>query len=111
MKTTGLNFGQVMDLLRKGCYCARERWNGKHPERGKFIYYVPGSTFEVNRPPLLGIYKAGKIVDYKPHIDIQTVDVDSGRVQCMPWHASQEDLLAEDWELIDTPYDEEAIKD
>jgi hypothetical protein len=38
----------------------------------------------------------GQSVDYRPHIDIMTVQ---GSV--VPWIASQSDLLAEDWTVVD----------
>jgi len=57
-----------------------------------FLFLVPGSTFEVHRPPLLGIYPAGTQINYQPHIDIKTAD---GRI--VPWVAAQSDLLGEDW--------------
>lgn len=69
-----------------------EGWNGK----GMFLFLVPSSQFEVNRAPLLGIYPAGTIIDYQPHVDMRTAN---GRI--VPWICSQSDLLATDWELAD----------
>ncbi len=66
-----------------------EGWNGK----GMFLFLVPGSQFEVNRAPLLGIYPAGSVIDYQPHVDMRTAN---GRI--VPWICSQSDLLATDWE-------------
>lgn len=90
-KATGLTFGVALELLKQNRRVARAGWNGK----GMFIFLVPGSTFEVNRPPLLGIYPEGTVIDYCSHIDMRTVD---GKI--VPWLASQTDVLAEDWELI-----------
>lgn len=84
----GMTFGQALELLKAGGRVARAGWNGK----GMFIFLVPGSTFKVNRPPLLGIYPEGTEVNYCPHIDMKTAD---GKV--VPWLASQTDVLAEDW--------------
>ena len=67
----------------------RVGWNGK----GMFIFLVPGSTFIVNRPPLLGIYPEGTQIKYHAHIDMKTADD-----QVVPWLASQTDVLAEDWQ-------------
>lgn len=86
-----LNFGDALAQLKKGERVAREGWNGK----GMFLFLVNGSTFTVNRPPLLGIYKEGKEINYRSHIDMKTVD---GSV--VPWVASQTDLLAEDWIVV-----------
>jgi hypothetical protein len=56
---------------------------------------VPGSTFKVNRPPLLGIYEDGTEINYHAHIDMKTAQGD-----IVPWLASQTDMLAEDWEVL-----------
>lgn len=82
-------FSTALDMVKSGKRVARSGWNGK----GMFIFLVPGSTFEVNRPPLLGIYPPGTKINYHPHIDMRTAD---GTI--VPWLASQTDLLASDWE-------------
>jgi hypothetical protein len=81
-------FGSALDTLKAGYQVAREGWNGK----GMFLFLVPESTFEVNRPPLLGIYPKGTVVNYHAHIDMRTA---TGEI--IPWLASQTDLLADDW--------------
>ena len=83
-----MNFGSALQALENGQKVAREGWNG----RGMFIFLVPGSRFEVNRPPLLGIYPEGTEINYCPHVDMKTAD---GKV--VPWLCSQTDMLAEDW--------------
>ena len=88
--TPKMTFGEALDAIKGGARVCRRGWNGK----GMFIFLVPGSTFEVNRPPLLGIYLPGTIITYLPHIDMRTAD---GTV--VPWLASQTDLLATDWEF------------
>jgi hypothetical protein len=86
-----MNFGDAIAALKKGDKVARDGWNGK----GMFLFLVPGSTFQVNRPPLLGIYPDGTEIQYHAHIDMKTAQ---GCV--VPWVASQSDILAEDWELV-----------
>lgn len=87
-----MNFGQALATLKTGGKVARQGWNGK----GMFLFLVPGSTFTVNRAPLLGIYPEGTQVNYCPHIDMKTADD-----KVVPWLASQTDVLAEDWiELV-----------
>ena len=83
-----MNFGQALEELESGGQVAREGWNGKN----MFLFLVPGSTFVVNRPPLLGIYQEGDIIEYQAHIDMKTAD---GKI--VPWVASQSDVLAKDW--------------
>ena len=83
-----MNFGDAIQSLKQGNKVARQGWNGK----GMFLFLVPGSTFKVNRPPLLGIYGEGTEINYHPHIDMKTADD-----KIVPWLASQTDVLAEDW--------------
>lgn len=86
------DFGQALVYLKKGNKVARQNWNGK----GMFIFLVEGSTFQVSRPPLLGIYPEGTTINYHAHIDMKTAD---GII--VPWLASQTDMLAEDWNLVE----------
>lgn len=87
-----MTFGEALALLKSGHKVARDGWNGK----GMFLFLVAGSRFQVNRAPLLGIYPEGTTIDYRPHIDMRTAD---GSI-CV-WTASQSDLLAGDWHLVD----------
>ena len=87
-----LNFGDALHMLKLGKKVARAGWNGK----GMFLFIVPGSTFKVSRPPLLGIYPEGTEINYCPHIDMKTAD---GKV--VPWLCSQTDALAEDWQVVE----------
>ena len=86
-----LSFSAALELVKAGNKVAREGWNGK----GMFIFLVPGSTFLVNRPPLLGIYPEGTTINYHAHVDMKTADG-----QIVPWLCSQTDLLAEDWNIV-----------
>jgi hypothetical protein len=88
----GLTFGLAIEALKLGKRVARAGWNG----RGMFLFLVPGSTFQVNRPPLLGIYPEGTAINYCPHIDMKTADE-----KVVPWLASQTDVLAEDWQIME----------
>lgn len=85
-------FGEALSLLKSGHKVSRAGWNGK----GMFIFLVPGSTFNVSRPPLLGIYPEGTEIRYHAHVDMKTAD---GMV--VPWLCSQTDLLAEDWAVVE----------
>lgn len=94
-----MTFGEALAALKEGKRVKREGWNGK----GMFLFLVPGSTFQVSRAPLLGIYPAGTTINYHAHIDMKTA-----QDTVVPWLASQTDVLAEDWCLL---YDEaEALK-
>lgn len=86
------NFSEALTAIKNGHRCARAGWNG--PDQ--FVFLVPGSTFEVNRPPLLGIYPEGTEINYHPHIDMR-----NAQGVIVPWLASQGDLLAEDWYILE----------
>ena len=83
-----MNFGQAIEVLKTGNKVTRVGWNGKD----MFLFLVQGSQFKVYRPPLCGIYPEGTEINYRPHIDMKTVN---GEI--VPWVASQSDLLEEDW--------------
>lgn len=85
------NIGWAVEQMRQGNKVCRDGWN----EKGMFLFLVPGSTFKVNRPPLLGIYEEGTEINYLPHVDMKTAD---GSI--VPWLCSQSDLLATDWVLV-----------
>ena len=86
-----MDFSLALHKIKEGGKVARRGWNGT----GMFVFLVPGSTFNVNRPPLLGIYPEGTTINYHPHIDMRTAN---GKI--VPWIASQTDLLAGDWEVL-----------
>jgi len=83
-----VNFSEALDHLKRGRLITRSGWNGVD----MFLYLVPGSAFNVNRPPLLGIYPKDHPIAYHGHIDMKTA-----QGYCVPWVASQTDLLADDW--------------
>lgn len=87
-----MNFGQAIELLKEGKKVQRYGWNGKN----MFLFLVRGSTFIVDRPPLLGIYPEGTEISYHAHIDMKTADN-----KIVPWLASQTDVLAEDWLIVE----------
>jgi len=91
MKTTELDFSEALLHIKAGQKIARVGWNGKK----MFIFLVPGSVFTVNRAPLLGIYPEGTEINYHAHIDMRTADN-----QVVPWLASQTDILAYDWCVV-----------
>jgi hypothetical protein len=88
MEKQGL--GWALEQLQSGERVCRAGWNGK----GMYLFLVPGSKFQVNRLPLLGIYPEGTEIQYQSHVDMMTYQ---GTV--VPWACSQSDLLAEDYEL------------
>jgi hypothetical protein len=98
-----MNFEHILPYIKHGHKATRSGWNGK----GMFIYLVLGSVFKVNRPPLMGVYPEGTLIEYLPHIDMctnsklrETDGIRSVDGPCVPWLASQTDILAEDWDVI-----------
>ena len=89
---TAQDIGWALYAMRHGDRVRRAGWNGK----GMFLYLVQGSTFKVNRAPLLGIFPEGTEVNYQPHVDMWTA-----QGTAVPWLCSQSDLLATDWELAE----------
>ena len=87
-----VNFGSAIEALKEGKRVARAGWNGK----GMFLFLVAGSNFIVNREPLLSIMGEGAQVTYRPHINMKDAE---GKV--VPWLASQTDMLAEDWQIVE----------
>jgi len=87
-----MNFGHAVELLKRGHKVARAGWNGKD----MFLFLVSGSQFQVNRAPLLGIYPEGTTINYQAHIDMKTA-----QDTVVPWLASQTDVLAEDWVIVE----------
>jgi hypothetical protein len=93
-KPKGMTFGDAVEALKNGQAVARKGWNGK----GMYLYMVDAGRY----PPstLAGSFIAATQEDgnvpYMPYIAMKTVSDD-----VVPWLASQTDVLAEDWVLVD----------
>ena len=80
------DFGWALNALRKGRAVARKGWNGKG-------IYIKLQTPDVNSKmtlPYIYIVTNGLVTD-NPNAPKGTV----------PWLASQTDMLAEDWEVVE----------
>jgi len=87
-----MKYGEAYEEMKNGKLVAREGWNGKN----MFLYYVPSSKFIVNREPLLSIFGEGYEMEYHSHVDMKTA-----QGYCVPWLASQVDLAADDWVIVE----------
>jgi hypothetical protein len=89
-ESQGIDFGHALAAAKKGKRIARTGWNGK----GMYLYYVPANSY----PARTSIAKAefGDVVPYAAYIAMKTADN-----QVVPWQASQTDMLATDWVLLD----------
>ena len=89
------DFGMALEALKRGKAVARKGWNGK----GMFITLQNGSEVEGNNmrnKPAKKYYGDCK-AKICPHIDMKAADGS----YVVGWLASQTDLLAEDWDIID----------
>lgn len=87
----GFGFGTAIDYLKQGKKVARTGWNGKN----MFLYYVPAAAY----PPCTDIAReafGGNDVPYGAYIAMKTA-----QNNVVPWLASQTDMLAEDWIVIE----------
>jgi hypothetical protein len=107
---TNLTFGQAIEALRIGKRASREGWNGK----GMFLFIRP--AFKTNLIEMLGFNSIPKNVkDYyelkhQPSSIENNPEITFSGYICMKaaddsivngWLASQTDMLAEDWCVLD----------
>lgn len=95
-----MNFGQAIEVLKNGERVSRDGWNGK----GMFLYLVPANSYPA-QTDVAKFYWAGKetgtaengmpLVPYGPYIAMKTA-----QENVVPWLASQTDVLAEDWDVV-----------
>lgn len=94
-----MNFGQAIEVLKLGHRVRRVGWNGKN----MFIYLVSGSIRtadelrnEAKEHVAEGL-TAFSAVRINSHIDMKAAD---GSI-VVGWLASQTDMLADDWEVLE----------
>lgn len=105
-----LTFGEALDAVKQGKLIAREGWNGK----GMFVFMRPADDLPIT--VLLGAKSLPKrLKDYyelkhQPIIPESIPKISFTAYLCMKaaddtvvngWLASQTDMLAEDWCIID----------
>jgi hypothetical protein len=99
MENKNLNFGQAIEALKAGKRVAREGWNGK----GMFIFLLPGGTVPtkaIHDPALREVIESevgGDSFEALGSIRMFTAD----KKILTGWLASQTDMLAEDWTILD----------
>lgn len=83
--TSGMSFGLAIEALKLGKRVARAGWNGK----GMWLKLVPADLAEA-------VSFQHEALRPLPWICMKTAD------QCfVPWLASQTDVLADDWQLLE----------
>ena len=93
-KTERLGFGDAVAALKEGLRVERAGWNGK----GMFLYYVPENKYPASRNEhgtMIGVFK-DDMVPYGAYIAMKTA-----QNNVVPWLASQTDVLAEDWQIVE----------
>ncbi len=90
METIIFDFSTALVSVKNGSKIQRQGWNGK----GMFVYFVPENSY----PAITEIAKQtfGDMVPYGAYLAMKTAQ---GNV--VPWLASQTDILAEDWQIIE----------
>ena len=97
-----MNFGKALEMLKQGYRVARKGWNGK-----KMCIFltkgsdVPYSDLKKHNQDALACARSEEIcettvVHISDHIDMVAAD---GSI-VIGWLASQTDMLAEDWEVV-----------
>lgn len=105
-----VNFGTALEAVKQGKLIAREGWNGKN----MFVFQRPADDLPINI--LLGAKSLpNKLKDYyelkhQPIVDGNLPKIKFTAYLCMKaaddtvvngWLASQTDMLAEDWVILD----------
>jgi hypothetical protein len=89
MKLTNLDFGTVLGQLKAGHRIARAGWNGK----GMYLLYVGGNDWNADTDAM---DEREAELETAPFIAMKTADA-----KLVPWLASQTDILAEDWFVLE----------
>lgn len=96
-----MDFGEAIRAMKAGKKVARAGWNGK----GMWVAYTPGSTFPraFAKDGHAAKHRANEMtapdveIVLLPHIDMRAADGS----MVIGWLASQTDMLAEDWEVVE----------
>ena len=83
-----MNFGEALELIKRGFKVAREGWNGKNMY---LMYALNGDFTSVSRNPS----ETGRRILLQPFIVMRTANN-----KFVPWLASQTDMLADDWVVV-----------
>ncbi len=91
-QTDGLTFGQAIELMKQGKKLTRKGWNGK----GMFLLLITGKTVSAVIWDAYGGKDNGESIPVLDSIYMKTADDN-----LVTWLASQTDMLAEDWQVVD----------
>ena len=86
-----MDFGKALDALKQGKKVARRGWNGK----GMFLFLAKDIDFTTEADLACVSDLEGELS--LPSIVMKTAD----NHFCVGWLASQTDMLAEDWSVVE----------
>ena len=90
---TNMSFGDAITMLKRGNKVARLGWNGK----GMWLSYISAKAYDVGYEAIVhDRYDNSEAPERLPWIGMKTADN-----KFVPWLASQTDMLAEDYFILD----------
>ena len=94
-----MDFGDAIRALKEGKKVSRAGWNGK----GMWLVLVPGQKEVSLREgtPYANALGPMTAIEILPHIDMWTTNAHGRRAMLPGWLASQTDMLADDWSVIE----------
>ena len=96
--TQGMTFGLAIEALKQGAKVARAGWNGK----GMWLILVAGTPNAALREGTPYREALGQeSCEILPHIDMWTTNAEGRRAMLPGWLASQTDMLAADWQIVE----------
>lgn len=97
----GLTFGAAIEAMKAGKRVTRAGWNGK----GMYLWLMPAATLKAEwcrEPHLKAMADAnGGEIEAMGTIRMYTVNAHGRRAVLTGWLASQSDMLAEDWIILE----------
>jgi len=93
-----MSFGDAIAALKAGQKVARAGWNGK----GMWLVLVPGTAdAELREGTPYRVALGQESCEILPHIDMWTTNAEGRRAMLPGWLASQTDMLADDWQIVE----------
>jgi len=86
-----MTFGQAIEATKQGKAVTRKGWNGK----GQFVFLVSGLDLQEALK-----FGYGEYVGEPTVVSALAIKTTSNHIQ-IGWLASQTDMLAEDWEVVE----------
>lgn len=93
--TDGLSFGLAIEAAKRGMRIARTGWNGKNMSVAYQKGYPDGIPCNKNTAEAWGMQE-GELFKCRPYLQMRCAD---GTFQM--WLASQSDILADDWYIVE----------